>query len=82
MSLLGNITSGLRSLFRREHLDGIFRSMPTADLSSYIANCAFRSQVFTCMNYGEFLLLTTSRTGVCSTWMPVGRENLYAGQDD
>jgi len=54
----------------------------TADLSSYIANCAFRSQVFTCVVYSEFLLLTTSRTGVCSTWMPVGRENLYAGQGD
>src|SRR5215472_1787141 len=27
-----------------------------------------------------FLLLTTRRRRVCSTWMPVGRENSYAGQ--
>src|SRR5215469_6277584 len=43
------------------------------------ANCALRSQVLPVSNYSEFLLLTTSRTGVCSTWMPVERENFYAG---
>ena len=34
------------------------------------------------LSHNEFLLLTTSRTGVCSTWMPVGRENFCAGQGD
>lgn len=40
---------------------------------------AFRKQALSALNGVQMLLLTTSRTGVYSTWMPVGRENSYAG---
>jgi len=34
------------------------------------------------LNYSEFLLLTTSRTGVCSTWMPVKGTDVIQGTLD